>query len=217
MTSRTSLVALVLLLGTSAAAAAGPRDDALEAVAKCAGLSDDHARLSCYDAAAASVKSALAVPQAAPQTATAQAAPPPKQPETTFGLPSIFAGGGQTPQTTPQQFGSETVPKPPPPPEPPPANPAVAANVPPPPPPPPEPQELDSIAAGVSDYAFNPFGRFTVFLDNGQIWQQVEGDTDKAHFDQHGPNKVTISRGIFGSYGLRINEAGIAFKVKRLK
>jgi hypothetical protein len=76
---------------------------------------------------------------------------------------------------------------------------------------------IDSISAGVSDYALNPFGRFVVFLDNGQIWQQAQGDTSVAHFKKSGPNSVTISRGILGSYNLQVNGNAAVFKVTRLK
>jgi hypothetical protein len=203
MNLRFCAVVTALCLGISVPASAGPRDDALEAVAKCAGLPDDHARLACYDAAAPKVKDALSAP------AEPQVVQTPKEQESWFGLPSIFGGNGRPPQTTPQQFGNESVPKPPPPPPPPP-KPGQPT-------PPPPPQEIDSISAGVADYAFHLDGRFTVFLDNGQIWQQLKGDTDKARFKKNRPNKVVISRGLFGSYNLVLNDEGSGFKVKRIK
>ena len=181
-------------------ASAGPRDDALESVAKCASLTDDHARLVCYDAAAAKVKDALSAP---PQPQVAQT---PKEQESWFGLPNIFGGNGKPAQTTPEQFGNESIPAPPPP-APKPGEPA----------PPPPPPIIDSISASVTDFAFHLDGRFTVFLDNGQIWQQLQGDTDKAHFKKSAPNKVVISRGFLGSYNLVLNNEGTGFKVKRIK
>jgi hypothetical protein len=200
MNLRFCAAAAALCLGITVAASAGPREDALQAVAKCAGLADDHARLACYDAAAPKVKDALSAPS------EPQVAQTPKEQESWFGLPNIFGGNGRPPQTTPQQFGNESLPKPPPPPPKP--------GEPPPPPPPPE---IDSISAAVSDYAFHLDGRFTVFLDNGQIWQQLPGDTDKARFKKNGPNKVVISRGFLGSYNLVLNDEGSGFKVKRIK
>jgi hypothetical protein len=179
---------------------AGSREDALNAVARCAVLKEDHARLACYDATAAQVKDALAAPIAPQATATTE-----EQQKSWFGLPEIFGGGGHPAQTTPQQFGNEYLP-PPPPPAPVPGQPVRPA-----------PEVIDSIAAGVSDYAFNPFGRFTVFLDNGQIWQQLQGDTDQARFKKSSPNTVTISRGMLGSYNLKVNDSVGIFKVKRLK
>jgi hypothetical protein len=202
MNPRTGAAAAAILVMclSATAALAGPRDDALEAVARCAAQTDDHARLACYDAAAARVKDALAAPPA-PQVAET-----PEEQKSWFGLPDVFGGSGKPPQTTPEQFGNEGLPPPPPPP-PVPGEPA----------PPPPPQPIDSITAGVSDYAFNPFGKFTVFLDNGQIWQQIQGDTDKARFKKSGPNTVTISRGLLGSYNLQVNDFEAIFKVRRLK
>jgi hypothetical protein len=199
--------AAVFLLSTPCFAQSDPKDAALAEIAKCASLTDDHARLSCFDAVVPKVKDALAAPPAA----EVAAAPPPAQQssESWFGLPEIF--NGPKAQTTPQQFGSESVPAPPPPPPV-----APAPGQPAPPPPPPAPEVLDSISAGVTDYAIHPDGRFTVFLDDGQIWQQIKGDTDVAHFEKHKPNAVVISRGLIGSYNLRLNGLG-TFKVVRVK
>ena len=79
------------------------------------------------------------------------------------------------------------------------------------------PQPLDSISAKVSDFAYNPYGKVVVFLDNGQIWQQIEGDTDTALLHKTIENTVVISRGFFGSYGMVVNNTGPAIKVRRLK
>jgi hypothetical protein len=76
---------------------------------------------------------------------------------------------------------------------------------------------LDSINAKVTDYAYNPYGRAVVFLDNGQIWQQIQGDTDRVHFRKEETNTVVISRGVLGSYNMVINDSGGAIKVHRVK
>ncbi len=190
--------AIAIVLIQAAPALAGPQDDALNAIAKCASVADDHARLACYDAAAPQVKAAVAAPPAPEVAATP---PPQESSKSWFGLPDIF--GGRPPQTTPQQFGNDQMPAPPPPP-PAPGEPAPAPV-------------LDSITVAVSNYAFDPFDHFTVFLDNGQIWQQLEGDVGQAHFSRSSPNKVTISRGALGSYDLSINDQDRSYKVKRLK
>ncbi|HEY0106159.1 MAG TPA: hypothetical protein VGB91_08755, partial [Rhizomicrobium sp.] len=79
------------------------------------------------------------------------------------------------------------------------------------------PPELDSITVVVGDYSFNPYGRFLVVLENGQIWQQLEGDSGRARFAKGAKNTVTISRGVLGSYNLTVNDANGIFKVRRLK
>ena len=206
MRLRLSVLALFSLVTFSAEALADPRQDVLSAVAHCATLKDDHARLACYDAVAPKVDEALKAP-ALPSQVAGGAAPASggQESESWFGLPNIFGGNGRPPQTTPEQFGNDRLPPPPPPP-PKPGEPA-----------PPLPQVIDSIAAVVTDFAFHLDGRFTIFLDNGQIWQQLQGDVDKAHFRKSSPNKVVISRGLMGSYNLVLNDEGSTFKVKRIK
>jgi len=97
---------------------------------------------------------------------------------------------------TPQQFGAERLPQ----------QPNAAASA---------PEAVDSITAGVTEYSFNPLGRFVVFLDNGQIWRQLDADTGRAIFASG--NMVTISRGAFGSYNLRLVGQNALFKVRRVK
>lgn len=202
------LAALAVFLFASLPAHAGAADDAVAAIGKCASLNDNTARLVCYDKIAGRSTTVEVAPQAQPQTAppvqTAAAAQPPskEEEESWFGIADWFGSDKASPsaQATPQQFGSENLP-------PPPAAPGA--------PPPVEP--LDHISAAVSDFAYTPFGRFVVFLDNGQIWQQLEGDTDKAHFSKSTKDQVTISRGVFGSYNLVIGDHSGLYKVKRIK
>jgi len=184
------VAALVLV---PAEAGAGPREDLIEGMAKCAAVADNAARLACYDALAPELKAAQSQPQE------------PVDNRAWYDPGRIF-GTSPAQQTTPEQFGAEAL-KPPAAPPPKPGEPA----------PPAPPQPLDSISAKVSDYAYNPYGRAVVFLDNGQIWQQILGDTDHPHFKKGETNTVVISRGALGSYNMVINDAGAAIKVQRIK
>ena len=180
-----------------AVASAGPSDELIAGMAKCAAVADNTARLACYDGLA-------------PQLKAAQSQPPPPPPETADNRPwydpgRIF-GTSPSQQTRPEQFGAESLAPPPPPPP----KPGEA-------PPPPAPEAIESISSKVTDFALNPFGRFVVFLENGQIWRQIEGDTARAHFRKNGGETVAISRGLLGSYNLVINDTGTAFKVRRIK
>ncbi len=212
---------LVAAIVTAGAAHAGPKEDLLRQFGQCGQIKDDSARLSCFDLLAPRVNAvapppAVAavppaptapVPASPPPESVATVAPPiapappptPKEQESWFGrnVGGIF---GTTPeqQTTPEKFGADQLPPPPPGPE--------------------TPREIDSITAGVSDVAYNAFGQFVVFLDNGQIWRQLQGDADRAHFKKKAAdNKVRISRGLLGSYNLTLNDSAKVFKVERIK
>lgn len=183
--------------GLLPARAATPTQDLLEAIGRCAAVADDHARLACYDAVSPRVKDALAVP---PSSLPANRQPTTEEQKSWFGfdLGGLFAANPSQ-QTTPQQFGSDKLPETH-------AKEDVAAAT------------VDSISAGVTEVAYTPFGKFIVFLDNGQVWRQLEGDADRAVF--HKPanaNKVTIARGFIGSYNLMINDSDKVFKVTRVK
>jgi hypothetical protein len=200
------LAVLTIFLLASVPASAGANDDAMAAIGKCAALNDNTARLVCYDKIAGrptTIETALPVPQAAAPAQTAAAAPASqKEEESWFGIADWFGSDKASPalQATPQQFGSENIPPPP-----------VAPGT----QPPAEP--LDHITATVSDFAYNPYGHFVVFLDNGQIWQQLQADTGQARFSKNTKNEVTISRGLLGSYNLVIGDHRALYKVKRVK
>jgi hypothetical protein len=171
--------------------------DTLHALDQCGSLVDEHQRLSCFDGLGPQVKAALM------RMPGAHAGPPTAQEQKNwfgFDLGSLFASSPAQ-QTTPDKFGSEAMQN---------SQPPQAAGE----PAPPEP--IDSISAKVTEYSFTPFGKFIIFLDNGQIWRQIEGDPDKADF--HGSdNSVTISRASLGSYALTINGSSKTYKVKRVK
>lgn len=174
-------------------AQASVRDDVLRALDHCAAVADKDQRLACFDQLAPQVKAAIAeAPMAAPPT--------PEQQKSWFGFDfgNIF-GTAPKQQTTSEQFGSENLPPPPP----------KEGEAPP-------PGPIDSITANVTDYAFSPTGKFVIFLEGGEVWQQIQGDSDRATFKKQ-DNTVLISRGMMGSYNLQINGSNKVFKVKRIK
>lgn len=231
MIKRVTCTAAAVMIATSPAWA-GPGEDALSGIARCASITDTNARLGCFDVLAARLKlpaplaaapapapavppvaaapaappvvaaPALAVPPPAP--AVAQAVPAAQMPEATawYDPSGWFGSENVSPvsQVRPEQFGSENLPAPSP-------KPGEA----------PRPEPLDHITVEVTDVAFNPVGRFTVFLANGQIWQQLQGDGQRAHFPSRGPYAVTITRGLIGSYNLSIGNQNRIYKVRRIK
>lgn len=77
---------------------------------------------------------------------------------------------------------------------------------------PPEPEAMTATVASVN---YNAFQQFTVTLDNGQVWRQLESDTPVARFAAAAT--VKISRGFLDSYSLSVEGAWGTFKVKRIK
>ena len=78
-------------------------------------------------------------------------------------------------------------------------------------------QVPNKVTAEISDFQKDGAGRFRVTLSNGQIWQQVAGDTTAAQYHPNRTHSVTISRGSLGSYDLTFNDRNAAFKVQRVR
>ncbi|HEX4156993.1 MAG TPA: hypothetical protein VHY79_00835 [Rhizomicrobium sp.] len=196
MKSRLAAFTLAVLCGSCPAIAAPAAQDLLEAVGHCSGIDDDHARLACYDSLAPHVKDALAAP---PASLPGNRPPTAEEQRSWFGFDfGHLFGTAQAQQTKPAQFGSDRLPE----------NPAPEGAAP----------SLDSITAGVTDVAYTGFDKFVVFLDNGQVWRQIDGDSDHAVFRKPAKkNKVTIDRGLIGSYNLMLNDSVRTYKVTRLK
>jgi hypothetical protein len=194
MKSRRILLALSLAPALFWGAAAGsPRDDVLQAMGHCAAITDNAGRLACYDGLAPRLRDALATPPPSLDHEPTKA-----EQESWFGfnIGDLF-GGGSSHASTPEQFGKERTAE------------AQTAR---------ETEEIESISSQVTEVSFTPFGQFIVFLKNGQVWRQLQGDADRARFKSNpADNTVTISHGAFGSYNLKVNGSDRVFKVTRIK
>jgi hypothetical protein len=188
MNYRTLALAALVASTTSPALAASPHE-MLDLLAKCSEISDATQRLTCYDQLAPQLRETVAAAKK-PEERTAE------EKETLFGFDFGGIFGSIEGPTTPEEFGKSQIP------------PTEAE----------EAQVLDSISAGVTEYAMTPYGKFIVFLDNEQAWRQLDSDAGVVHFEREAKdNKVAISRGVLGSYNLKINDQNQIFKVKRIK
>jgi hypothetical protein len=77
------------------------------------------------------------------------------------------------------------------------------------------PKVPQQMIAGVSGISYDAHGRFTVTLDNGQTWRQLEGDT--AMLKGARITAVRISRGALGSYDLNVIGRNATYRVSRLQ
>lgn len=75
----------------------------------------------------------------------------------------------------------------------------------------------DSLTAAVGNVSLTPTGRLLLVLDNGQVWQQLDGDVVRfAPYGKFEGIQVTISRGSFGSYNLQFAGQNALYKVRRV-
>ncbi|GAA0541739.1 hypothetical protein FHS83_000179 [Rhizomicrobium palustre] len=181
----------------------------------CAGVSDDRARLACFDGLAArAARTQPVAPVAAPKPPEAQpfvtlpnqgAAPVAAAPAA---APSVVPAPVAVPSAAPvsrspskvDEFGAETIRKT--------QTREEAAK---------EPQEVQEVRGKVTAVDLGKTGKFTVTLDNGQVWRQIESDTGRARFSKQG-DTVVISHGLLGSYNLVFEGREMTlFKVRRVK
>jgi hypothetical protein len=240
MNMKSVIVSAVAFVAVSAAAQAGPSEALAFAIGQCSSQPDEKARLACYDRIAEQLKTGTFLATQAPESsaspppfvqlptpgssaqppaAVAQApapvapapvavpaqmaqSPAPKQDSGTWYDPTSWFGKDNPRATSdkPADFGSETMPQT-----------TSAAGE------PAEPAPLDEIRATVTAATYTRDGHFTVTLGNGQVWQQIEGDTGVARFKNKGGDVVTISRGVLGSYNLVVEGHNLLFKVRRLR
>lgn len=67
----------------------------------------------------------------------------------------------------------------------------------------------------MSKYDFDRSGRLTVTLANGQVWQQMESDIVRAKWNKAANSyRVSVSRGVMGTYDLRVRGEGVTYKVR---
>ena len=200
----------LLAVFAATASQAGPREDVMANAVRCQVLTDDRAWMDCYLAAIRPMQAALSAPSQ--QQVARLPAPPPAAPARPARRPGFFGrllGSTPTPPppaqprqqyaapqvaaATPDQFGRRAAP------------------------PPPIPETTGRVTARMANYTFT--GKlFTVTLDNGQVWRQIDGDTAMAPLKQRPSSYiVTIRQGIFGSYNLTIQGDGGLYRVNRIR
>ncbi len=79
------------------------------------------------------------------------------------------------------------------------------------------PVKRAQITAKVAKVSYNFFHIFTVTLDNGQVWRQMDSDSSIAQFKTDKPEVVTISRGFLDSFHLTIQGRWGTYAVTRIK
>jgi hypothetical protein len=177
---------IAALIGMTAAGSAQP----LQAqMGKCLAIPGMLQRLACYDAVAKAMPGG-----SAPRMASAPATAPAPVPAPIY-VPQ-YAPAAPRPVYVPpaSSFGGENLPRT-----------ASAA-----------PARVEALSANVTAITFNGTGRFTVTLDNGQVWRQMAGDESiMLRGTKIGP--VRLTRGALGSYDLQVPGQNTTYRVSRLQ
>jgi hypothetical protein len=69
----------------------------------------------------------------------------------------------------------------------------------------------------VASYDKVPYERLVVKLENGQVWRQIKGDTQRIRVDLKRNQTVDISEGSVSGYKLRLNEIRRTIRVERIR
>ena len=187
--ARSAAVVMLGLLGSVQVANAATAS----AIDQCRAITDDSARLRCFDQldrAAPSPASPAPVPTPAAIPAS-PAAPATTAPAAPSAPPSVAAPAAAATVVPPAaaDFGARALPK--------------AA--------PEEPRELSARLIGTLDGVFRGLN---LPLDNGQTWVVI----DDRDFEYVGSNaKVMLDRNLLGTYWMKIVDGGPRFKVRRVK
>ncbi len=164
----------------------------------CAAIDDVEARVACYDRVAARVETSVSdepepeapVPDSSATTgeATADSAPAPGQ--AARAVSSSLKEKSETAQKT-DAFGAEQI--------------SGKNN---------EDKEADEITAYVAEVIALPRGNHQITLDNDQVWRE---NRRVRRVSYEVGDKVTISRGLLGSYRMKSHRTGMINKVRRIK
>ena len=225
-------VILALLLAPSAQAR--PRDEVMSNAYRCAAIGESRLWLDCFYGAAQPVRAALGLkPAPAAQVALSSAPPASAGAARDVAvrdevMAGVFHCGGQdqerawldcyyaAAQPMRVSLGLAAGPKPAPPPAivtAPPADHFGLAPA-----PQPLPAGSKQVWSQMAEYSFDKFGYFTATLANGQVWRQINGDTDYAHWKgSAGRYLVHITHGFLGSFNLQVKDQPGKFKVSRVQ
>ena len=70
----------------------------------------------------------------------------------------------------------------------------------------------------MASYAINHNGFFTLTLQNGEVWQQNDGDSNMSNWHKPAASYiVTVTAGAVGSSNMEVKGEAAFYKVKRLR
>ena len=187
-----SLGLLLLSILAAGPALAGPREDSLAGISRCAALPDDRTFLDCVYGAMQPMRAELGLPPALPAQQRL--------------VPPAYYSSRSVPPPSAQAVAPPPAPVPP-------AQPQSATN---------KDGLFSGMfsAAGLhmASYTFDARGLFTVTLSDGSVWKQDPNDTNFAHFGgQASKYSVTLHPGDFGKARMNVRGEGGPYLVARIR
>ena len=181
---------LAALFFASAAAAQPNETEAVDDAIACLNITDDGERLSCLEKAAKTLQVTRIVREE-------EAAAAKENEKANFGLAGVDDKAPDQVAETADDFGAENIPE-------------VRREK--------ENKRLKSINAKIVEIRLNRIGDATVYLENGQVWRQLDSDNKKLVFGNSDRLLTAkVKRGIMGNYMLIVNELRRTIRVERIK
>lgn len=227
MIKRTLLAVTAFLLVVIGSAHARPRDDVMSGAFRCASIADTRIWLDCYYGAAQPQRAALSLPPV-PSAQRRLAAQPPAGPVTPSDmalrdqvmneafrcntlaaerqwLECYYAAADSARARLGLSVSASAVAKPMP------MQPSTRSL--------PGTTNLKApareSASRMTSYSFDRYGIFTVTLENGEVWRQISGDSSFARWKEPAQRyAVRITKGLLGSYNLKVRNSPGLFKVR---
>ena len=187
---RHSLFPLLLLsLVCTSPALAGPREDSLAGISRCAALPDDRTFLDCAYGAMQPLRAELGLQPALPAQ---QRLVPPVDPSLARGVPPPRAQAALPPAPVQSAPASN--------------NSGVLGGM------------FSGTGLHMASYTFNGRGLFTVTLSDGSVWQQDPNDTNFAHFSGKASNyPVSVHPGDYGKARMEVRGEPGPYLVQRIR
>ena len=165
---------------------------ASDPIERCRQADSDRERIACLEAALRGSDDVLESAQETPPEETAPAEPAPEQPPEAATIVEVAP-------TEPEgaDLGSEQV---------------TARRT-----RPGEEEPAPRLQAGVASAEIVPFQRLQVTLDNGHVWRQIRGDTQRINERRAAEQTVEIWESNLGGYRMRMNEMARTIRVERVR
>lgn len=77
-------------------------------------------------------------------------------------------------------------------------------------------EELQELNSVVSKVEFTNLGKAIIYLENGQVWRQLDSDSRKIRVKSSLGKQATLKKKLMGSYAIRISK-GRSIRVRRIK